>query len=530
MSNLLDLPSEIFVFILHFLDLHSLISCIATNRRLKSIIDSSALLQFRLAAQAACVDDNSGDTNMTSTERLVALQKRQSSFAKLLPSSIHTIHLDGFPILELTRYALSGGVFVMTESTNKALRWISLTFIGQHAPVWEGLEFDDYIIDFAFSPEEDLLVVLSTATPEDDDIPPSEVVRKLHFYEMSTRLAHRGAREPTIIIPAAARRWVDLFVDICGPKVSILMDLDGGRSEESNHVLVYDWKRGALQMHLGNRFNYVTAIFLSPDIILLASNTGLDLWTVQDLPELWTLQDLPEEEEAERMAGPEVSLGLPNLPHNHTYEITRVESNPKGSNSPASQSDLFHSSFVDSSAMLNIRVSTPDGVVQRLFLIIPRCALLQQLVLSADRGQELWWAQWGPLSSRWVQADNFNLDWPTIICGQRCAFITPDRSVVLLDFNPYTRQRTLLEEANRNPPSAKPTTGRFVFMPSSELGPVDELAVFGAEGDSRLEYVAKKSLETTTWDGILMDEEWIVGINDTAEVDGRFSLDVWHFG
>jgi hypothetical protein len=133
-------------------------SCIATNRRVKSIIDGSALLQYRLATQAACVEDNPWNTDISSAQRLIALQKREVAFAELLPSSIRTIQMDDIPIL--STYDLSGGIFVMTESGGKALRWIS---IAQHPPVPEHLEFDEYILDFALAvPEDDLLVALSS--------------------------------------------------------------------------------------------------------------------------------------------------------------------------------------------------------------------------------------------------------------------------------------------------------------------------------------------------------------------------------
>ncbi|KAF8191572.1 hypothetical protein K438DRAFT_1970556 [Mycena galopus ATCC 62051] len=111
--HLLDLPSEILILILSSLDLLSLISCIATNRRLKAVIDGSVLLQYRLAAQAACVDANSGNMHMTSTERLVSLQKRQNAFAELLPTSIHTISMNDFPVGNI--YTLSGGMHLRDD-------------------------------------------------------------------------------------------------------------------------------------------------------------------------------------------------------------------------------------------------------------------------------------------------------------------------------------------------------------------------------------------------------------------------------
>ncbi|KAF8191568.1 hypothetical protein K438DRAFT_1935377 [Mycena galopus ATCC 62051] len=101
---------------------------VRAHRRLKAIFDGSVLLQYHLAAEAACADDNPfGD--MDAPDRLSALQRRQTAFAELLPTSIHIIiPMDNFPVL--SEDALSSGIFVMAESSKKALRWVSLASIG----------------------------------------------------------------------------------------------------------------------------------------------------------------------------------------------------------------------------------------------------------------------------------------------------------------------------------------------------------------------------------------------------------------
>lgn len=160
--HLLDLPPEILVLILSSLNLPALTSCLATNRLLKSIVEGSTLLQYRLATQAACVDDNPRNTTKNSAQRLISLQERLSAFSDLRPSLIRSIPMDNFPIL--WSYALSGGTFAMTEAGRKVLRYISLPSTQQleHESAWERLEVDEVILDFGLAvPEDDLLVVLS---------------------------------------------------------------------------------------------------------------------------------------------------------------------------------------------------------------------------------------------------------------------------------------------------------------------------------------------------------------------------------
>ncbi|KAF7359153.1 F-box domain-containing protein [Mycena sanguinolenta] len=474
--HLLDLPPEILTMILYPLDLRSLIACIATNRRVKSIIDGSTLLQYRLAAQAACVDDVPGN-GLTSADRLVALQRREVAFIEGLPSSIHTVQMDDFPIRNT--YALSGGNFFMTELTEKSLRWTSLESKGQQQPIWERLELNEYIIEIGLAvPEEDLVVVLSSTAPLNVDVLPSDVILKLHLFEMSTQSAHREALEPAIVLPIDAVAWPDFEIDICGPNVSILA-FSVDNQHPDNRLLVYDWKKGRLQMLI--RLEYLNCGILS---------------------------------DSEGIADPHISLTLPKSPDGCEYDITRVESNPKGSN--AATSRPFRSSFIDSLVVLSVLCFPPAEatVFQQMFLVIHRQALLQQ-ISSESHTRQRSWEEWGPPISRWINADIITqTEWPTIICGQRLAFLTPQSHIVLLDFNPYTRKRALLEQAKRTDGNAiEPTASQFVSVPPSELDIVDCLALFGEEPHSQLEYVAKKSRKPVAWSGVIMDEEWIVGIN-----------------
>ncbi|KAF7353777.1 hypothetical protein MVEN_01063200 [Mycena venus] len=517
MSDFLNLPPEILIAILHSLDLSSLVACIATNRRVKSIIDGSASLQYRLATQAACVEDNPyGATNMTSADRLRALRKRQIAFAELLPSSISTIQMDKISFLHT--YTFSGGILALTESTEQSLRWISLASIGQSSPVWERLELDEYILEIILAvPEEDLLVVLSSTSSLHGHPPPTGAVLKLRFYEISTGSAHRNAQDPVIIVPMDVVGRPSFHVDICGPRVSVMMEIFNDTVEQRGRLLVYNWKQGQLQMDLVD--NYSAAVFLSTEIILLAQETGgiLQLWAIPDVPE--------------RIAGPRISLKLPRLPNHHEYYIVRAEYNPKGNHTPASRQP-FHSSLVHSLVILNIaRLHLDDDDKSARFrLVIPRRALLEQFSSGQNHGEERSWADWGPFIGRWFAASAFPDGWPSITCGQRCILLTPDRHILLLDFNPYTWKRTLLEKARRNGIAAIPATDQFVFVPSSELDVGDELAWLGEQVHSRLGYVAKKSRKTTNWDSVMIDEEWIVGVKDTIELDGKLAFEVWHFG
>jgi hypothetical protein len=220
--------------------------------------------------------------------------------------------------------------------------------------------------------------------------------------------------------------------------------------------------------------------------------------------ELWTIQDVPER----IVAGPEMSLKLPQLPEHWEYHVTRATSNPKGNDALASQLP-FHSSFVDSLVLLHVILVNEDAQdVHDMFLAIPRRGLLQQIPSDENSPKERLWAGWGPPICRWF--DRFFIDeWSTIICGLRCAFLTPDRSILLFDFNPYTYKKALLEKVKGN--VEEPTTGPYVSLSSSEF--LHEPGLFNEQVHSRLTYKMIQSREKTAYSGLMMDEEWIVGIN-----------------
>ncbi|KAJ6546845.1 hypothetical protein B0H19DRAFT_1162738 [Mycena capillaripes] len=492
--QLLDLPPEILISILCSLDLRTLISCIATNRHVKSIVDSSILLQYRLVTLAACVEDNPCNAGLNSAQKLVALRKRQTAFAELLPSSICTIQMDNFPIR--TSYMLSGGIVAMIESDRKALRWVSLASI-EETPIWERLEFDEYILEFGIAVPE-LIVIVSCTIP-----PPLFQDLKLHFFEMSMKSPHRKAEEPVINLPISPAAFPNFEVEICGPKVAILMWYDEnswlipnpGAEIPPNRLLVYDWKHGQLQMDLSR--NYSAAVFISTDVILLARGGSLELWSIPAVPE-------------HTAASPEISLQLPELPPSSEYYIRGVY-NSMSTDVCASQQP-FHSSFADSVVMLD--VVTRHRPLRDMFLIIPRRGLLLQIQLAHDgtRRKECLWADWGPPVSRWLDADIFLYQWSTIMCGQRCVFLRPDTSLLLFDFNPYTWRKSILEQAEAKGGGGEPTNRRFVSGPSSKADSFSDLESF-EQVDSQLGYVATESREKSYCQGVMMDEEWIVGLN-----------------
>jgi hypothetical protein len=89
----------------------------------------------------------------------------------------------------------------------------------------------------------------------------TDAIIKLHFYEISTRSAHRRAQEPVVLVPITypipSTMSPDFEVDICGSRVAVLMAYPGNLVynpitelivAQPNHLFIYDRRLGRLQM------------------------------------------------------------------------------------------------------------------------------------------------------------------------------------------------------------------------------------------------------------------------------------------
>ncbi|KAJ7771516.1 hypothetical protein B0H16DRAFT_1881139 [Mycena metata] len=500
---LLDLPPEILILVFYHLDLPTLTACLSTSRHVKSIIDGSTLLQYRLAAQAACVEDNPWNTAIDSAHKLVALQRREAAFNGLVPTSVFSVELNDIDFADC-KYALSGAVFAIVEVDTKVLNWLSLTAT---EPVFQRLEFPGYIRDFALAiPEEDLLVVVLSPEPLDDQFT-LEIVVELRFYEMSTQSAHRVAHDHVIPVSISGAHLLAFEIETSGSNVFLLIDYLDEDGAERSRIFMYDWKLGCLIKSLDN---YSTAVFLSPDVILLAQMiTGtLQLWAISE----------------GTVSGPDVSLKLPALAKPGKYEILALESNPKGC---MSSQEPFYASFDDSSVGFDIVFQFEDGSDEDLRLVISRRALLQLLPFVEERGKVLLWRDWGPPIAHWPDnPDGFVSEWPMTIWGHRCALIGPGGHIRLADFNPYSYKKFL--QAERDDSRAGLTTAVVSVREKDRLIGVE---LFGEEVRACLGYLVIESRTIKhLYIGVTVGDKVIGGLKKPAVPGGKTSIDFWRLG
>ncbi|KAJ7771496.1 hypothetical protein B0H16DRAFT_186138 [Mycena metata] len=496
---LLDLPSEILILIFSSLGLATLTSCLATNRCVKSIIDGSALLQYRLAAQAACVEDNPGSIQIDSAHKLEMLQRRQDRFKRLSPRTIRTIELDDIN-LDGCKYALSGSIFAMAELDTKVLIWLSLA---NPEPVFQRLEVPGYIQDLALAiPDQDLLVVVLSSKPVADQPFVSDVAVELRFYEMSTQSGHPMAREHVMHVPSSGGRCPDIFEsDICGPKVALLGNYYNRATR--SWMFVYDWRSGCLLKSFSD-CSYSAAVLLSPDVVLVTPK-------YMDIIEMWTVSD-------DIAAGPNISLLLPPPVEGAMYEIFNIGSEPKGYGSSPSQ-EPFYSSFTDSNIGLEIDFLFNHDLDrdESLFLVISRRALLQLLPPVEFHGKELAWKVWGPPIAHWLDGPS---SWQSI-CGQRCAFAGPS-GIRLVDLNPHEYKKAI------SGPTKIQTRSEAIVSLRNENRTIG-VGLFAEEVRSHLGYLVAESVQDA-YEDVFVGEECIVGLKNGLAPDSKKSIDIWYFG
>lgn len=195
----------------------------------------------------------------------------------------------------------------------------------------------------------------------------------------------------------------------------------------------------------------------------------------------------------------------------------------------------FHPSANDAIVIFNMRVQPRVGIQHHLAMmqfghtftfLIHRSALLE-LFRSAP-ATAVPWSQWGPNISRWLPADGLPTRWITTTSGQRCVSIMEDApsspsEYYVFDFNPHSVRVALMEGVK----AYMTEEDRRMVCTSSTT--IDPAFAFAEEVSSCLPYVVTESKERYAFDGVLLDEERVLGIY-TDQLDRIRAVEVHYFG
>lgn len=244
-------------------------------------------------------------------------------------------------------------------------------------------------------------------------------------------------------------------------------------------------------------------MFLSPQILLLpnAAENVFEFWHVPS-----TAETAP--------TSPIGALGLPPFKEGHFISMLscRGEPNPVTGGLPYSTRP-YHPSAMDAIIIFNLRVQGMGVVVpwNSFSIFAHRRALLKLCLditspLTDGNVPLIPWAQWGPSITRWLGGGVLPTRWITTTSGQRCVFRLarsgdePSSPIVVFDFNPTSVKRAAVAEASSR---------RIACVP----GPTEIIhRSFEAPIVSALPYACYVSPDVFDYDGLLMDEERLIGL------------------
>ncbi|KAG6826816.1 hypothetical protein H0H92_014285, partial [Tricholoma furcatifolium] len=287
---------------------------------------------------------------------------------------------------------------------------------------------------------------------------------------------------------------------------------------------------------------YHNVIFLSPTILCLPNRrqNTLDIWLIPDTPIAATAIPLIQ---------PFLQLELPKLIRMSQIISISCRSEPNPSPQGMRHSTRpFHASSEDAIVIFNICVFGLTDM-STFTMYVHRRALLE-LCFSRERKpvytpevmldptlepEVVPWQEWGPDRTRWFQVEDRSSNWVTTTVGQRAVILSnfseeeeeedegndeePLQTVLMLDFN----QRTVKKVASDQPEGL-----RVVDRPS-----LLSSKYFSTPIESRLPcVVAKLNLPPTgrPLAGLLIDEEWLVGVRTIEPHASIAELEVLHMG
>ncbi|KXN81081.1 hypothetical protein AN958_06125 [Leucoagaricus sp. SymC.cos] len=537
---LLDLPPEILTHILLFLPSTNVLTCHLVNRYLHKLITGSVEIRYYLAGQLTGQIDNPRST-LDIAERLDRLAKREKRWDYIEPTFAKT-KVD-VPFFTSGIYDLTGGVYLLGESSRKVLHYMYLPTTPDEEVVWKEVRTKHPIIDMGLCVyEHDLLAIVTTQPVEFDPLTGSALSSnhdheiRLALHQVSTGQLHPEAQKP--IIRVVTTRWERpaVGIEVVGDNLVLILAYYEHPSKPDDQVFVYNWKTAKLKMATPYH-TYSGLLFLTEDIILLPNtNTGsFEFFKLpHDAPDLIIPQ-------------PFFALALPQLATDKKFSHISCRADPNPTSSFHHSSKPFHADPFHAIAIFTIHVR-PSNMIAPGF--IPHFAPSSSFVLFVHRSslvkclerfpeaisdtgdiEPVPYSMWGQDACRWFLAEALSTRWITTTAGQRCIIIQDinldvERApFILLNFNQKDVARVLEDEARDRQEKEKRLTA--MVRPDDPIP--DERHVFREIGYSSLSYTVCASKKKYPFDGVLIDEERIIGLASDP-LQRIKTLDILHFG
>ncbi|KAG6901350.1 hypothetical protein C0995_013209 [Termitomyces sp. Mi166 len=522
--QLLDLPPEVIIHILSYLDFADALAVSRVNVFLRTCLTTSQELHFRLGTQLLGVTNNPHfQSDLSDRIRMLRMSgEGWANFSVDFHKTLPVLH-EPFGI-----YDLSGGIYLMGDQDQKVLRYCRLPSSADDPMVWSRIDLDPSltIVDVGLSIYEHDLIAVVTTKPTTANTNLLQV--EVQLLEFSTGEPHPLARNPVLFVrytfqPAAS----SIGLEIAGKYLALVTT--PSLTETLARFCVFEWKTGVVVLDYPVKSGtYCSIVFLSPTHILLPNElTGtLDLFIVSP--------------SNPNPPAPSLRLALPSIRSGYSIRAIygRSEPNPAPAGFPHS-THPFHPTPEDAIAIfkMHIRNNQEESDWGDFSMFTHRSTLLRLCEEhSGGHGEKIRWEEWGPLVTRWFNAASVPW-WITTATGQRSVMnmnvmrdgleAGSSPAVLILDFNPLFVKKVLAEYGTQDSEDDSLVDGRLdVNVDPSSM----ETNVFKHAVKSALPYVRIiRVFADHNFDAVLMDEERLLGLTTDEEGMVR-KIDVFHIG
>ncbi|KAF9448677.1 hypothetical protein P691DRAFT_800386 [Macrolepiota fuliginosa MF-IS2] len=561
--TLLDLPLEILTHILLRLPFTSVVICQGVNRHLYGLIFESTELQYHIHLGISGLVDNP-HCDLSIAERLSLLLARERRWEGL-DFDFHKVVDVIFPFKSSTATLsarIFGGVAV------GGCRYMQIPSAATEEVKWREIRTEQTIVMEVPGFHEPDLHVLITTQPRTvyTNVAGPRTVHdvRVHLNQLSTGKPHPNVRRTTISFEAHELfEEPRVFMRCAGDNMVLVLRDRRGRSMSFDQVLVYEWRTGELKLTFSAPWrSYRYPLFLTTHLFLLPNVKTGEL-------EYWQIPKSPSEPTPSQ---PFFLLSLPRLRSGNTFQSITPFAEPNIG--PYNGSKPFHTNPRDAIAFFYVDIWW--GRLNHFRLFIHRSSLIGCLdqfsayTSLSDRPEPVPYDKWGPPVCRWLDDDQG--PWLETTFGQR--YVTPppgsgvrEAPLTVLDFNPIGVVKVLAaekrlkagvpNEGSRD--TAQPEKGEHIWqlpVDNAENGPALEGRENQLPRESRslakvvvrpmsplsdpddcfentvyssLPYTVRSSLEKYSFDGLIPDEESILGVREDYDRQIR-EIQIFHYG
>jgi len=337
------------------------------------------------------------------------------------------------------------------------------------------------------------------------------------------------------------------MIESVGPYLLLLLDWDTDEEDLTmgprDRLLLLNWYSGeTLVEEQSRRDVWDGFIFLSPHIFIL---TNMEQGCLDVIHILQNLPD-PSSKQPRTSFTRLMSFALPRpVAEFFYYNIScRSDPNPFGiqpDGTPSlgtekSRRRLFANDAEKAIVIFRLLLTARPGLI-RFSFVVHRSTLLRHvheahpwILSNSDPPQEMPnsptinWDDWGTASTRWIFDDTFHTTWITTTAGQREVFLRGEPGhIVVRDYNPVAVRRAMWEEEND---VFDYMDGRRTLITDSEpLASWEH--VFTSKGEHSLPCVEVESQGEFDYDGVLMDENHLLGLDRSEDTSELVSFDVF---